>query len=299
MKITHGSFARAYPNISLINRADSPMYLSTIALETTFKNEQSMLLAIAFANNVFPVPGGPYNNTPFGGAIPTRKNSSGFIKGNSMLSRNSLICSPKPPMEEYSTFPGASLNMLNTTGSTSRGNARIIVNVVISNVTLVPFTNFSRSSFDLHPTIYRGPELAFTINLSSSNCLKTSPMICPIDCNAVKSPSVLSNCFFASFNSIRRFRTRASSSLCWSISRVNSAIACCFLGSSPSPPSSPPGAPGTSGFCGATSVMMCSSIARFLQRVYDGIQISRTRERFISRSRDDKKTTALLSHAHQ
>ena len=253
MKITHGSFARAYPNISLINLADSPMYLSTIALETTFKNAQSMLLAIAFANNVFPVPGGPYNNTPFGGAIPTRKNNSGFIRGNSMLSRNSLICSPNPPIEEYSTFPGASLNMLNTTGSTSLGNARITVSVVISNVTLVPFTNFSRSSFDRHPTIYLGPELAFTMNLSSSSCRKTSPMICPIDWSAVKSRSVLSNWFLVSFNSARKFRTRASNSLCWSINLVKSEMACCFLGSEPSPPSSPfpAGGGGT-----ATSVVM-------------------------------------------
>ncbi len=30
----------------------------------------SVLLATALAVNVFPVPGGPYNKTPFGGSIP-------------------------------------------------------------------------------------------------------------------------------------------------------------------------------------------------------------------------------------
>ena len=102
--------------------------------------------------------------------------------------------------------------MLNTNGSTSRGNARMMVNVVMSSVTRVPFTSLLLSSFVLHPTTYLGPELAFTMNLSSSNCLKTSPIICPIDCNAFKSSSVLSNLFRMSINSNLDARTRASNS---------------------------------------------------------------------------------------
>ena len=35
MKMIYGSYSLAYPNISLIKRADSSMYLSTIAEETT------------------------------------------------------------------------------------------------------------------------------------------------------------------------------------------------------------------------------------------------------------------------
>lgn len=50
----------AYPNISRITRALSPMYLSTIALETTFKKFASTLDATARARSVLPVPGGPY-----------------------------------------------------------------------------------------------------------------------------------------------------------------------------------------------------------------------------------------------
>jgi hypothetical protein len=60
----HGWWSLAYPNISRMSLALSPMYLSTIAEETTFKKFASMLLAMALANRVLPVPGGPYNNTP-------------------------------------------------------------------------------------------------------------------------------------------------------------------------------------------------------------------------------------------
>jgi hypothetical protein len=43
-------------NISRMTRADSPMYLSTIADETTFKKLQSRVEATARASKVFPVP---------------------------------------------------------------------------------------------------------------------------------------------------------------------------------------------------------------------------------------------------
>jgi len=47
-------------------RADSPMYLSTIAEATTLRNVALMLDARALARRVLPVPGGPYRRTPFG-----------------------------------------------------------------------------------------------------------------------------------------------------------------------------------------------------------------------------------------
>lgn len=37
----------------------------------------SVLFATALAHRVFPVPGGPYSNTPFGGSIPRLANFSG------------------------------------------------------------------------------------------------------------------------------------------------------------------------------------------------------------------------------
>jgi len=52
------------PNISRMILALSPMYLSTMALETTLRKEASMFVAIARARSVLPVPGGPYRRTP-------------------------------------------------------------------------------------------------------------------------------------------------------------------------------------------------------------------------------------------
>jgi hypothetical protein len=51
-------------HIQTMSLALSPMYLSTIAEDTTFKKFASILLAMALANKVFPVPGGPYRSTP-------------------------------------------------------------------------------------------------------------------------------------------------------------------------------------------------------------------------------------------
>jgi len=49
------------------------------------------LQAIALANKVFPVPGGPYNKTPFGGLIPILLKSSGLVIGNSTVYLKSRI----------------------------------------------------------------------------------------------------------------------------------------------------------------------------------------------------------------
>lgn len=38
----------------------------------------SVRFATALAHSVFPVPGGPNNNTPFGGSIPKFTNFSGY-----------------------------------------------------------------------------------------------------------------------------------------------------------------------------------------------------------------------------
>ena len=51
----------------------------------------SVLLATALATKVLPVPGGPYNNTPFGGSIPKLTNFSGFKSGISTTSLNFSI----------------------------------------------------------------------------------------------------------------------------------------------------------------------------------------------------------------
>ncbi|KAH3670754.1 hypothetical protein OGAPHI_001270 [Ogataea philodendri] len=174
---------------------NSPIYLSTIADAGEKMKLAPIVAATAFANSVFPVPGGPYSSTPFGGLIPTLMNSSGFFRGNSITSLSSRTCSVKPPIPPNEISPGSNVVILYTKGSTSRGRIRITVNVVMSNATRTPFFNFSRFMVERHPTMYRGPEEAFTMNLSSSNCFSTSPMICPMDCNALMSSSVFVNFF--------------------------------------------------------------------------------------------------------
>ena len=77
-----------------------------------FKKFVSNPDATALASKVFPVPGGPYNNTPFGGLMPTLRKSSGFFSGSSMTSLSSRICSFSPPMPPKLTCPGSSRDML-------------------------------------------------------------------------------------------------------------------------------------------------------------------------------------------
>mmetsp|Transcript_766 Transcript_766/g.2059 ORF Transcript_766/g.2059 Transcript_766/m.2059 type:complete len:230 (-) Transcript_766:398-1087(-) len=147
MKMTHGWWSLAYPNIWRMTRALSPMYLSTIADATTFRNVAFRLHASARARSVLPVPGGPYSSTPFGALIPTRVNSSGLVNGNSTTSRNSRICSFSPPTAEKDTLPGSSLSIVNTAGSTSRGSTRMIVSVVMSSATRVLGLSSDTSTF--------------------------------------------------------------------------------------------------------------------------------------------------------
>lgn len=77
----------------------------------------SVRLATARAHSVFPVPGGPYSRTPFGGSIPRFANRSGCCQrteqlpsckltsssGNSTTSRSFSICSLHPPTSAYVT----------------------------------------------------------------------------------------------------------------------------------------------------------------------------------------------------
>mmetsp|Transcript_19896 Transcript_19896/g.59640 ORF Transcript_19896/g.59640 Transcript_19896/m.59640 type:complete len:277 (+) Transcript_19896:162-992(+) len=152
MKMMQGWCSFAYPNISRMMRALSPMYLSTMADATTFRKFAVMLCAMARARSVLPVPGGPYRSTPLGVLMPTRLKSSGFVRGSSMTSRIWRICSVSPPTSLYLILPGSSWSMLKTRGSTSRGSCRMMVSVVMSSATRTPETSFALSSFTLHVT---------------------------------------------------------------------------------------------------------------------------------------------------
>lgn len=55
----------------------SPTYFWTNSDPITLIKQASVLFATARAHSVFPVPGGPNSNTPFGGSIPKFTNFSG------------------------------------------------------------------------------------------------------------------------------------------------------------------------------------------------------------------------------
>lgn len=56
----------------------SPTYFCTNSEPMTLIKHASVLFATALAHSVLPVPGGPNNNTPFGGSIPRFTNLSGY-----------------------------------------------------------------------------------------------------------------------------------------------------------------------------------------------------------------------------
>ena len=70
-KIIAAFFVHAKANSSLTIRAPSPIYFLTSSEPMHHIKQASVLLAIALAVRVFPVPGGPYSKTPLGGSIPS------------------------------------------------------------------------------------------------------------------------------------------------------------------------------------------------------------------------------------
>ena len=86
------------------------------------------------------------------------------MRGSSTVSLRTLSWSPKPPMSEKSTFPGSSLIMLKTIGSTYLGKTRMIVKVVWSRATLAPTTNLDLSILTLTPTTFLVPLEALMIS---------------------------------------------------------------------------------------------------------------------------------------
>lgn len=86
MNTIEGAFSSATLNNSLTSLGPSPNYFWINSEPTILKNVAFVSLATAFANIVFPVPGGPYNITPLGGFIPISSYNSGCVKGNSTAS---------------------------------------------------------------------------------------------------------------------------------------------------------------------------------------------------------------------
>ncbi len=68
-------------------------------------------LAITFASNVFPHPGGPYSKIPLCGSIPSLENNSGCLNGNSTISLIALVFSFNPPTSSYVTLTFLSIDV--------------------------------------------------------------------------------------------------------------------------------------------------------------------------------------------
>ena len=93
INIKQGAFSLAFLNKSRTRDAPTPTNISTNSLPEILKNGTAASPAIAFASNVFPVPGGPINNTPLGIFAPTAVNFSGCLRKVTTSCNSSLASS--------------------------------------------------------------------------------------------------------------------------------------------------------------------------------------------------------------
>merc|ERR1711871_1590793 len=169
-KIMHAFFDRAMVNNSRTILAPSPTYFWTNSEPITRMKHASVLLATALADKVLPVPGGPYNNTPFGGSIPKVKNLSGCNNGSSTTSRNFSRESFAPPTSSYVTSGLSSTVINETVGSILGGKGIWIAYFVRSTPTLIPSSTSVGATFSPNPTTN------FAICLTLMTYLQSSPV---------------------------------------------------------------------------------------------------------------------------
>ena len=91
----HGAFFLACSNKSLTLDAPTPTNISINSAAEIEINGTPASPATAFANKVFPVPGGPINNAPLGIFAPSYVYLSGYFK-KSTISLSSSFASSTP-----------------------------------------------------------------------------------------------------------------------------------------------------------------------------------------------------------
>ena len=148
MNTIEGACSLANLNNSLTNLGPSPEYFWINSLPTTLKNVALVSLATAFANKVLPVPGSPYNITPFGGFIPISSYNSGCVKGNSTASFISRICCSNPPTSPYVSVGALSTFITLSKGSASSARIPTIWWELSLKSTLQPSSNCSLSTIE-------------------------------------------------------------------------------------------------------------------------------------------------------
>ncbi len=106
MNTMHGAFSFACWNKSRTRLAPTPTNISTKSEPESEKNGTSASPATAFANRVFPVPGGPMSSAPFGILPPSSVYFFGFFRKStiSCTSRFASVC------------PATSLNVILVSG---------------------------------------------------------------------------------------------------------------------------------------------------------------------------------------
>ncbi len=103
IKIKLGAFNRATLNKELINFSLSPNHLLNKSAEDALKKVALHSVAAAFANSVFPHPGGPNSNIPDQGFLAPL-NNCGFAIGKTMASLKACLTCSKPAMSSQFTF---------------------------------------------------------------------------------------------------------------------------------------------------------------------------------------------------
>ena len=111
MKIIQGAFFLACSNISRTRLAPTPTNISTKSEPEIEKKGTFASPAIALANKVLPVPGGPTIRTPRGIVAPNLVNFSGSRK-KSTISVTSCLASSQPATSVKLTLIWSSLSIL-------------------------------------------------------------------------------------------------------------------------------------------------------------------------------------------
>ena len=109
IKTIQGAFSLACLNRSRTRDAPTPTNISTKSDPEIEKNGTFASPATAFASKVFPVPGRPINNAPFGILPPRSVYFFGFFR-KSTSSLTSIFASSNPATSEKSTFTCDSLS---------------------------------------------------------------------------------------------------------------------------------------------------------------------------------------------
>ena len=104
INIIHGECFFPCSNISLTLEAPTPTNISTKSEPEIEKNGTLASPAMALANNVLPVPGGPIKRAPLGIFPPKRLNFFGSFK-NSTISSTSSLASSTPATSLKVTLP--------------------------------------------------------------------------------------------------------------------------------------------------------------------------------------------------